>query len=178
MKISMGNCFGRRVAQVMATTFFLFLPVFLHATIDPTTRADVRWTVWHEGCRVFGPAPVSNPFSDGMNQIGSIRACANRMQQHNQGAQDRIASLNDDQLKSILLDGERDIPAEFQLGAQFDWVCHHEGKLNDFRIWASQGNFESIRGVYHDKQNHNPNARNLLNAVTNQDIKTLLDSIH
>jgi hypothetical protein len=168
---------GRLLVQILAIACFVFQPIRLHA-IDNTTTQDVRWSVWHEGCRIFGPAHGDDPFSDGMNSIASLRQCIVTKQAHNQGAQDRIANLNDGQLTEILRAAERDIPNQFSLEANFIWVCHHEGQLNQFRIWAAQGNYESIRSRYHEKQEHNPNAKNLLSAVTNRDIKTMLDAIH
>src|SRR5689334_9956854 len=86
---------------VTIALFPLLRPLSLGA-VDSVARNDVRWTIWHEGCRVFGPAPQKDPLGDHMNPIGWLRKCINDKQVQNQGAQDRIANLNDDELKAIL----------------------------------------------------------------------------
>jgi hypothetical protein len=145
---------------------------------DADTQTNVYWAVWHEGCRVFGPAPPSSPFSDKMNSISTLRQCAYNKQSGNVHARDEISNLSNDQLAAVFLQAEHDIPATYMLAVNFDWVCHHEGQLNTLRQMEGRGDYEGIRQVYFTKQQRNPNAKNLLNAVTNKDIKDLLDSIH
>ena len=70
--------------------------------------------------------------------------------------------------------------AELKLNVK--WSIFHEGcrvyASNDqIRVRLENGNYEGIRSVYHDKQNHNPNARNLLAAVNNLYIRDLVSSL-
>jgi hypothetical protein len=62
-----------------------------------------------------------------------------------------------------------------ECAGNFFWVCLHEGQLNDFKVKASNGQFEQIRRTYHDKQGRNPNAKNILNGFDNSTIKALID---
>lgn len=99
-------------------------------------------------------------------------------QSGNAGARGRISNLSDNELRSIYLQGETDIPAQFSLVENFRWVCIHEHQLNSFRVLRDRGQYGQIRQIYHNLQDHNPNARNLLSAVKDTDIKVLIDSIH
>ena len=160
-----------------ATLVSIFAAIFLCVTFQSAYADDraelkqnVKWAIWHEGCRVYAPD----------NQIGNItqiRQCVYGVQSHNPRAQSLIANATDNLLLQVVQEGVNEIPGEFQLPQNFEWVAHHEGQIENFRVWRGQGNYEAIRGTYQDKQNHNPNARNLLAGVNNAYISNLIDSM-
>lgn len=161
---------------------FAFAPISVNAA-DVATVGDVYWTVWHENCRVFAPAPVNNPFHAEMYPIGVLRACSYdaQVKSPNMSAANRIASLSDDELKAIYLRLQTDLCTwggadPRNVFASVAWVSRHEGQLNNFKVLASQGRYEEIRQIYERLQRHNPNARNLLNALTNEAIRHLIDN--
>src|SRR5712692_906500 len=66
------------------------------------------------------------------------------------------------------------------LFVNFSWCIWHEGERSydegqrdQFRQDLSRRDFNAIRALYNGRQAHNPNARNLLAAVTNADIEVI-----
>jgi hypothetical protein len=106
-----------------------------------------------------------------------LRSCYLGAEQHNGHAQDLITQANDTVLTAVTTEAAGEIPTEFNLRENFHWVAYHEGQMKYFREANSANNFEGIRSVYHDKQNHNPNARNLLAAVSDRFIRDLINSM-
>jgi len=133
-------------------------------------KQNVKWSIFHEGCRVY----ASN---DEIGNITDIRNCVYNTQRHNQRALDLIGNANDDLLLQVVKECSNEIPNEFQLRENFSWVMYHEGQKEQIRVMLGNGNYEGIRSVYHDKQDHNPNARNLLAAVSNPYIRNLVNSL-
>jgi len=142
----------------------------LYADDRSELKQNVKWSIFHEGCRVY----ASN---DQIGNITDIRNCIYQSQQHNQRALDLIGGANDDLLLQAVVESSAEIPGEFQLRDNFSWVMYHEGQKEQIRTMLGQRNFEGIRSVYHDRQNHNPNARNLLAAVSNSYIRDLVNSL-
>jgi hypothetical protein len=162
----------RRCARffILLGVFGLLIPTRLVADDRAELKQNVKWSIFHEGCRVY----ASN---DQIGNITDIRNCIYATQQHNQRAQDLIRNANDSLLLQIVQECSNEIPNEFQLRDNFSWVMYHEGQGEQIRTMLGRGNFEGIRSVYHDKQNHNPNARNLLAAVSNPYIRDLINSL-
>jgi hypothetical protein len=154
----------------LAIVTTLMFSAFLHADDRAELKQTVKWSVFHEGCRVY----ASN---DLIGNITDIRNCVYQTQQHNQRALDLVGNANDDLLLQVVAESSAEIPGEFQLREAFSWVMYHEGQKEQMRTMLGRGNFEGIRSVYHDKQDHNPNARNLLAAVNNQYIRDLVNSL-
>lgn len=142
----------------------------LYADDRSELKQNVKWGIFHEGCRVYAG-------SDQIGNITDIRNCIYQSQTHNQRALDLIGGVNDDLLVQVVTESASEIPGEFQLRDNFSWVMYHEGQKEQIRTMLGRGNFEGIRSVYHDKQNHNPNARNLLAAVSNAYIRDLVNSL-
>jgi len=153
------------------------VPYFIAALLSSAFADDlsdlkqgVKWSIFHEGCRVYAP-------DDGIGNITQIRQCIYSTQAHNQHFEDLLGNVND----AVLLDAVKvavaDIPAEFDLRGAFQWVMYHEGQKETIRVMLGRADFEGIRSLYHDKQNHNSNARNLLAAVSNADIRSLVNSL-
>lgn len=146
------------------------LAVAGHADDRAELKQGVKWSIFHEGCRVYAA-------NDQIGNITDIRNCVYATQQHNQHALDLIGNANDALLLQVVKESVAEIPDEFHLREGFSWVMYHEGQKEQIRVMLGNGNFEGIRSVYHDKQNHNPNARNLLAAVSNAQIRELVNSL-
>jgi hypothetical protein len=154
----------------LAFVISLACALLLRADDRSELKQNVKWSIFHEGCRVYA----------GNDQIGSItdiRNCIYQSQQHNQRALDLIGGANGGLLLQAVAESSADIPGEFQLRENFSWVMYHEGQKGQIRTMLGRGNFEGIRSLYHDKQNHNPNARNLLAAASNSYIRDLANSL-
>lgn len=155
---------------VLALAAILTCSTFIHADDRSELKQNVKWSIFHEGCRVYAG-------NDQVGNITDIRNCIYQAQQHNQRALDLIGNANDALLVQVVQESSAEIPGEFQLRENFSWVMYHEGQKEQIRTMLGRGNFEGIRSVYHDKQNHNPNARNLLAAVSNIYLRDLVDSL-
>ena len=133
-------------------------------------KQNVKWSIFHEGCRVFAA-------NDQIGNMRDIRTCIYNTQSQNQRALDLIGSANDDLLLEVVTECSNEIPGEFQLRDNFSWVMYHEGRKEQIRVMLENGNYEGIRSLYHQIQDHNPNARNLLAAVSNPYIRDLVNSL-
>jgi hypothetical protein len=163
-----------------ATSLALSLVGFVYAYqgVDRASlKTNVKWAIFHEGCRVYTIQNAGqDPSYQQMANIGWLRGCYMDVQSHNQRAQDEIRNANDDLLTAVTLEAAAEIPGEFQLDGSLQWVAYHEGQMTQFRTLNAQTNFEAIRNIYFDKQEHNPNAANLLSAVTNQYIRNWINT--
>jgi hypothetical protein len=133
---------------------------------------DFSWCIWHEGVRAF-----DDGFPGTLRDIGAVRGEAIGRQAHNPHAQDLIRAASNDQLVLFIGQTRARIYAEFQLVANFRWVAYHEGQRDILRALLSQRKFNEIRALYSARQNHNPNARNLLAGVTNLDIAEMINAL-
>jgi hypothetical protein len=131
---------------------------------------DVKWSIWHEGCRVYDPNDVIRSASD-------LRQCYLNSQGHNPMAMKILAGANDRELMAATLQAAIEIPVTFDLFGNFQWVCLHEAQLQPFLALRIQGKFDDIRSAYYETQLHNPNSRNLLAAVKNAYISEMLVKI-
>ena len=143
-------------------------------TSSADLEAHVKWSIFHEGCRVFAGSESASPLQDKMRPIEELRTCFLRSQEHNRSASTLIASASQETLQSAVDNAVSVIPQEFQLAVNFNWVAIHEGQLPAFRRLNAAENFEGIRAIYAAAQNHNPNARHLLAAVSNRTIQGLV----
>ncbi|MCY1185988.1 hypothetical protein D9M73_268150 [compost metagenome] len=54
------------------------------------------------------------------------------------------------------------IPAERELDRHVLWVCDVEGWRNELKNYFAKSDYNQIIRIYKYKQDHNPNAKNLL----------------
>ncbi|MEO8531044.1 MAG: hypothetical protein ABI459_07460, partial [Deltaproteobacteria bacterium] len=138
----------------------------------PTNLLEIHfgWTVVHEGVRLY-----PDGINSGYRPIDDIRAQAVAAQ--NKHAENRhiIEVASNNELLSIfpLVTGRA--YSELMLPMHFQWVAGHEGERGNFLTLSSKGDFASIRGIYHTKQDHNRDARNLLAAVSDRHIQELVN---
>jgi hypothetical protein len=136
------------------------------------TYQHFSWTIWHEGVRAF-----DDGYPGAMRDINTVRQEAIQRQAHNPHAQDLIRAASNDLLVQYVNQTRGRVYAEFQLVANFKWVAYHEGQRDQFRLLLSRREFASIRALYSGRQQHNPNARNLLAAVPNSDVEAIVNSL-
>lgn len=157
--------------RIVVVAVLLFIAAGISFADDRAElKQDVKWSIFHEGCRIYAA-------DDNLGSITDIRNCVYQTQAHNQRAQDLIRNANDDLLRQVVIESSNEIPDEFQLRGNFQWVMYHEGQGESIRVMVGRGNFEGVRSTYSDKQAHNPNARNLLAAVSNRYIRDLVNSL-
>jgi hypothetical protein len=140
-------------------------------------KPHISWCIWHEGLSVFKPWRDDGPNPEELRAIQDIRAGMIKLQEHNVVAISLITRLNDQTLEPLVLECANEIPSAYSLRDHFRWVCYHEGWMPEFRVWSANRMFGYIRHTYREKQEHNPNARSLLAAVRDSEIKELVDSL-
>lgn len=148
-----------------------------YADFKSELKQNIKWSIFHEGCHVFYVPQGKGPLEDEVLPASNLRQCYYNTQQHNQGAQNLIAEANDDLLLQVTMEAIQEIPDEFHLFENFQWVADHEGQEETFRVRNGQGNYESIRSIYFEKQRHNPNAADLLSAVSNRYIRDMINAL-
>jgi len=136
------------------------------------TFVNFSWCIWHENVRSF-----DNNYPGAVRDINTIRNEAIAAQSGNSHAQDLIRAASNEQLLQMVYQTQARVYSEFQLVGNFRWVAYHEGQRDQFRLLLSQKNFNAIRDLYSGKQNHNPNTRHLLNAVSNRDIEVIINAL-
>jgi hypothetical protein len=99
------------------------------------------------------------------------------MQAHNAEATGLIVSAPDNILLLAVQKAVATIPDEFHLAENFNWVALHEGQLPAFRRLDAAEDYQDIRRIYRALQSHNPNARNLLSAVSDGYIHNLIQNL-
>lgn len=135
---------------------------------DPfSLRAHVKWAIFHEGCNVFA--------GNNMRSAAELRGCYLGVQRHNDEAIFQINNAGDPELTAVTQQVSAEIPAEFQLPTNFYWVCEHEGLGRLIHDLRARGDFGGIRGIYANAQGHNPNARNLLAAMSDDQVASTVD---
>jgi hypothetical protein len=143
----------------------------LEALLDETFLA-FSWPIWHENVRSF-----DDGYPGAVRDINTVRNECIAAQSHNSHAQDLIRAASNDQLVQMVYQTRARVYSEFQLIGAFRWVAYHEGQRDQFRLLLSRRDFPGIRSLYSARQNHNPNARHLLNAVSNLDVEALVNAL-
>jgi hypothetical protein len=167
----------RRTPTLVTCVVFLMVYTVLggdQGFQNPDVVQHVTWCIFHEGCRVFVPSTPGRPPEDAKRQISELRDCFLATQRHNPSATVLVKSASDAELQEIVSQAVTTIPDQFHLRENFQWVAIHEGELGAFRRLDQAGQYEGIRAIYSARQAHNPNARNLLAAVSDKTIHELV----
>jgi subtilisin family serine protease len=142
---------------------------------NDVAQQAVRWSIYHEGCPVYAASPSASPVTE-LTPVPELRACFLRVQAHNPAATAAIRGLSDQALLYATREAAAQIYKEFDVPGNFEWVAGHEGQLAVFRDLDSEKHYDEIRRLYFQYQEHNPNAKNLLSAVSDQQIHELLSA--
>lgn len=149
----------------------LLAGVNIAAAADDTLAKNVEWAIAHEGCPVYSAAS-----SDAQSRLkpSEMRACFLMVEAHNKEARDQIEARSDDDLLRAVFVAIRNIPADYDVPQNLDWVLWHEGLASQLRELAAENNIDEIRRIYERVQQHNPNARYILRALSDSEVKRLV----
>jgi len=143
------------------------LSCFHSATAQTALQDHIAWSIAHEGCAAFSGNTLNPP--------KALRECFLQKERHNEEATRLLRELSSDELARAI---EQSLPLaykQYQIPANFEWVLSHEHQLNLFRELGRSKGYSRIRTIYYLRQLHNPNAKNVLNAVSDEQIQGLLD---
>ena len=136
-----------------------------------TTQNDlngiVKWGVWHEGCRIYTA-------DNAVSAADQLRECLVSVYAQNTFAQQRLRSASKDTLASAVRVAAKDVPAERQVDRFFEYACSSMGMLDSFQELERVGDFEGIRALFFQTFKAQPEIRNLLAAVSNKELGTLI----
>lgn len=136
----------------------------------------VSWCVWHEGVRIYDDTDPGR-----FRSVNDFREGCLEMQYRNRRAYNMINRASATTLRAIQEALPDSIPADRALLRNLKWVAFHERQARALRASLAEGDFSDrlegygIRWRYHAYQDHNPNARNLMAAVSNQMIRELIE---
>jgi subtilisin family serine protease len=132
-------------------------------------ESHVLWTIAHEGCNAYS--------GDEMKAIRLLRQCfiEKETEAHNPQATRLLIKASDSDLLEATRAALSLAYVRYQISENFEWVLSHESQLNLFRELGQSKNYQKIRMIYHRLQGHNPNARNILSAVSDEGIQQMLD---
>jgi Subtilase family len=137
-------------------------------------REHIGWSIAHEGCPVYGRTANSNR-ADTILSADNLRQCFLTVQQHNPVAFELIQKAPDAELIQITKEAVEQDKIKYQIRENLEWVLSHEGQLPYFRTLAKNNNFSAIRSRYRQLQSHNPNAINVLNALSDSELDNALN---
>lgn len=133
---------------------------------------DTSWCFWHEGLRLF-----DDSFPGRFRPTNTLRQDCIGKQGHNDFAAGLIKNASNRELESVFALVSQHIETQRDVFAHFEWVANHESQRPFFLDRADKGDWLGIREIYSSFQSHNPNARELLNCLSNGQIKDLTDQI-
>ena len=132
----------------------------------------VSWCFWHEGIRLY-----DDNYPGEICDLSSLRLQITPLQNHNVDAQAIISKASNNELLQVLTLIEPQVEHEHNLSNHFSWVADHESQRSNFYNSLAARDFTRIRSIFHEYQNHNSDARNLLCCVSNLYLENLVNSI-
>lgn len=156
----------RRTFVAIVAVRVLLVCQFAHAQTD--LIAHVEWSITHEGCDVYsGNTP---------RPLDLLRMCFLEKESHNPEASDLLRQATVAELDGAIKEAVKRAYSDYHIPENFEWVLSHENQLGLFRELADSEDYPRIRAIYRELQSHNPNARNALSAIKDQQIQELLDA--
>jgi hypothetical protein len=147
---------------------------------------SLAWTVWHENLPLYGPGLTNRKSADEIRNSalnihkelggGSEAGPAGSSRAAHAAARKRIERATAEELEEALLrlrhwEVDRDAHS---LAANLAWAVRERSGIMGA---LQQGDFNAVRKMYREVQDHNPNTRNLLNVVSNADLERLRKQI-
>jgi subtilisin family serine protease len=86
----------------------------------------------------------------------------------------RLKSLSSSAITEAAGLAVRRIWDQYQVRANFNWVMDHEGQRGNFESLAHKNDVTRIREIYRSKQAHNPDAENILSALSDHEVSLLV----
>jgi len=148
----------------------LLTPFLTHGQLpasETSLQSHIVWSIAHEGCSAFS-GNISK-------SAEAMRPCFLAKEAHNPEAFNLLKSAPTDDLALAI---KRSLPIaykQYEIPANFEWVLTHEHQLELFRDLERSANYGRIRSIYFQLQEHNPNAKNVLSAVSDNQINILID---
>jgi subtilisin family serine protease len=153
-----------RVAILVSATAILSVHL---AAAQTVLQGHILWSIAHEGCKAYSGNTLNPP------EI--MRACFLAKESRNEQATKLIRDQSTDELAEKIKQSLPIAYDQYQIPAQFEWVLSHEHQLELFRELGRTGHYRRLRSIYYQLQQHNPNAKNVLSAVSDAQIQELLD---
>lgn len=131
-------------------------------------KETVKWAVWHEGCRIYA---ADNSIGD----VEEIRECISGVYAQNDEAQQMVLVASNAQMLVAVRMAGREIPAERGIREHIAYACKHENLLGNFVDLESKNDYEGIRTLYYSTFKADENVRNLLAAVSDEELGDLIN---
>lgn len=137
------------------------------AAAQTVLQNHIIWSIAHEGCSAFSGNTLNPP--------ETMRGCFLAKEVRNAEATTLLRVVPPDQLADNIRQSLTFAYDQYQIPANFEWVLSHENQLELFRELGRSKDYRQIRTIYYRKQQHNPNAKNVLSAISDVQIQELLD---
>ena len=137
--------------------------------VDPFLEGTIEWSIAHEGCPAYW-VPTGGSRADALLPADELRHCFLRVEAHNALASKVIAAAPNPALTLATKDAIAAAVVDYRVRENLEWTMLHEGQLSYFTSLVASSRFAEIRGRYRELQNHNPNAVNALNALTDSEL--------
>jgi len=135
-------------------------------SLDAGLVGAVTWSVAHEGCNVYA--------NDRVRSVDELRSCYVSVESRNANDRNLLLIASPDEIMQATRAGVARAKSEFDVVDNMNWVLIHEGMLDQFRQLLEARKFADIRLYYKARQSHNPNARNLLSALSDSELSALI----
>lgn len=151
-----GNCFAADAARstVSAST--------------PDLKEVVKWGVWHEGCRAFSA-------DDSIADADQLRECLVSAYANNAYLQQRLRAANKQLMQDAVRSAVAEIPSERQIESFVEFACNSRGLFDKFKQMADAADFDGMRSLYFNTFKSSAEVRNLLAAVSNNQLRTIIN---
>ena len=126
----------------------------------------IRWSIAHEGCNVY--------MGDNVRPVEDLRSCYESVESGNSRAENLLIVANRDVIMQATRVAVTQVKADSGVVEHMNWLLIHEGRLDEFRELLEKRRFNEIRREYRMFQSYNPNARNLLSALSDSELSNLI----
>jgi hypothetical protein len=159
---------GKALLRTIAAALCL-LSVCVLKTFSQTASSlanDIAWSTAHEGCDLYR--------GNSLRPLSELRTCFAKTQHDSPHTVEKIRACPSNVLtRAIRLAIELSL-TKYEIEQNFTWVAVHEGQLQSFHALAAEGKFREIRKRYRAIQDHNPDARNNLSVLSDNQIDAML----
>jgi hypothetical protein len=135
------------------------------ARVDLT--ATVKWAVWHEGCRIYAG-------DDSFGNVDQIRECVQAVYANNAYARQMVHDASKTVLAHAVRAAASEVPTERQYEKFVEYACKNQGLMAQFKQLADAGDHDAVRALFYENFKSFPEIRNLLAAVSNKQLSTLI----
>jgi len=138
------------------------------ASATPDLKEVVKYGVWHEGCRAYS-------IDDSITDADQIRQCLVGAYSNNAYLQQRLRAANKQLMQDAVRSAVAEIPSERQVERFLEFACNDKGLFDRFKQMADAADFDGMRSLYFNTFKSTAEVRNLLAAVSNKQLRTIID---